>query len=273
VPAGGVQVDIWHSDVNGEYSDVPGMDQSDTRGEDFLRGYQVSDANGRVFFNTIYPGWYQIRAPHIHLRARVYDAAGNVTYNYVTQLFFDDAFTDRIYARPPYNARGAHPTRNGNDGIYRDAATPPVMTLTERSDGGVHAEVSLGLAGVPANASFRAFSATAQNRGTAAAPLIVADIVVATPDIGTVADIYVAANAGGTWYFNNGGSWIRIADPTRNGFPPFARDVLRDSYSLTILSGLDTTALGRVQLYAGYGTDNLNMLLNGRYKLVHTLNG
>jgi protocatechuate 3,4-dioxygenase beta subunit len=135
VPAAGIQVDIWHGDVNGEYSDVTGMDQANTRGEDFLRGYQVSDAEGRVLFNTVYPGWYERRTPHIHARARVYDAAGNVTYNYVTQLFFDDAFTDTVYARPPYNARGARSTRNGGDGAYRDSAMPPLLTLTHRSDG------------------------------------------------------------------------------------------------------------------------------------------
>src|SRR5688572_28616696 len=89
--AAGVQVDIWHSDASGEYSDVSGAGQSNTLGQDFLRGYQVSDANGRVSFITVYPGWYPGRTTHIHLRARVYNASGNVTYNYVTQLFFDDA--------------------------------------------------------------------------------------------------------------------------------------------------------------------------------------
>jgi len=34
-----------------------------------LRGYQVSDANGKVAFTTVYPGWYSGRAVHIHVRS------------------------------------------------------------------------------------------------------------------------------------------------------------------------------------------------------------
>jgi protocatechuate 3,4-dioxygenase beta subunit len=270
--AAGVQVDIWHCDANGEYSDAPALGQSSTLGQDFLRGYQVSDANGRVSFTTIYPGWYPGRATHIHLRARVYDSAGNVTYNYVSQLFFDDAFTDQVYARGPYNARGARGTRNSNDGIFRDAPVPPLATLSNRSDGGVHAEISLGLTGVPANANFRAFSASAVNQGTAAMPHVEANVVVSTADVGRTANIYIAADVSGQWYFNNGSYWMRVANPTQNGFPAFTRGVLQDSHTLTILSGINTSSLGRIRIYAGYGTDNLDMLLNSRYQLVHTLN-
>ena len=270
-PASGVQLDIWHSDALGDYSDAPALGQSNTVGEDFLRGYQVSDAGGRVNFATIYPGWYPGRTPHIHVRARVYDSAGAVTYNYVSQLFFDDAFSDQIYVRAPYNMRGTR-TRNSDDGLFRDAATHPLLTLSHRSDGGVHAEVSLGLRGVPLNASFRAFSASAQNRGTATSPVIVADLVVATADVGRTADVYVAAHVGGRWYFNNGGTWMHVPEPARSGFPAFMRGVLQDTHALTILSGVNTSSLGPVRLYAGYGTDNLDMLLNGRYQLVYTLN-
>ena len=53
----GVRVDIWHADANGDYSDVGAQ-----RGRQFLRGYQVTDASGKVAFRTIYPGWYPGRA-------------------------------------------------------------------------------------------------------------------------------------------------------------------------------------------------------------------
>jgi hypothetical protein len=202
----------------------------------------------------------------------VYNTAGNVTYNYVSQLFFDDVFTDQVYTRAPYNTRGSRGTRNSNDGIYRGAATPPLLTLSNRSDGGIHAEVSLGLAGVPANASFRAFSASALNSGTATVPVIATNLVVSSADVGRTADIYVAADVAGRWYFNNGSAWVHVANPGQSGFPAFTRSVLQNSHTLNILSGINTTALGRVRLYAGYGTDNLDMLLNGRYQLVHTLN-
>jgi len=65
IPLGGVLVDVWHCDALGEYSDV-GSEQ----GHDFLRGYQHTDASGLASITTIYPGWYQGRAVHIHFKIR-----------------------------------------------------------------------------------------------------------------------------------------------------------------------------------------------------------
>ena len=59
VPMSGVQIDIWHCNASGVYSDIAG---ENTIGQTWLRGYQVSDSNGQVMFNTIIPGWYQ--GPH-----------------------------------------------------------------------------------------------------------------------------------------------------------------------------------------------------------------
>ena len=70
IPLEGVLVDVWHCDAAGEYSDV-GSEQ----GHDFLRGYQHTDAAGKARIMTIYPGWYQGRAVHIHFKIRT-DAAG-----------------------------------------------------------------------------------------------------------------------------------------------------------------------------------------------------
>jgi protocatechuate 3,4-dioxygenase beta subunit len=48
------RVDIWHCNALGVYSDVRDR-RHDTRGQQFLRGYQVSDNDGIVRFTTIYP--------------------------------------------------------------------------------------------------------------------------------------------------------------------------------------------------------------------------
>lgn len=47
----GAQVDIWHCDARGVFSDVEDR-YSNTRGEKFLRGYQISDERGVVRFTT-----------------------------------------------------------------------------------------------------------------------------------------------------------------------------------------------------------------------------
>jgi len=79
----------------------------------------VTDENGAVQFTTVYPGWYQGRAVHIHFKVRQYAGTSKV-YEFTSQFFFDDAVTDTIYAQSaPYNTRRARTTRNSNDGIYQ----------------------------------------------------------------------------------------------------------------------------------------------------------
>src|SRR5207244_2699335 len=68
-PLPGAMVDVWHCDALGAYSDVSDPGGS-TVGKKFLRGYQVTDAEGLVRFTTIYPGAYPGRAVHIHFKIR-----------------------------------------------------------------------------------------------------------------------------------------------------------------------------------------------------------
>jgi protocatechuate 3,4-dioxygenase beta subunit len=116
-PLTGAFVDVWHVDAPGLYSDET---QLGTQGKKFLRGYQVTDANGAVQFTTIYPGWYGGRTVHIHFKARLF-AGSQKTYEFTTQLFLSDALTDAVYAQAPYNTRGARDTRNSTDRVYNQA--------------------------------------------------------------------------------------------------------------------------------------------------------
>ncbi|HEX6794171.1 MAG TPA: intradiol ring-cleavage dioxygenase [Casimicrobiaceae bacterium] len=134
-PLSGAQVDIWHCDGTGVYSGVQaGMGNPNTVGQNFLRGYQVTDETGSCEFTTIYPGWYMGRAVHIHVKIRLFDASQNATTEATTQLFFDDTISDAVFAASaPYNTRGARDTRNSNDMIY-----------------GGHSELLVSLTGDPA---------------------------------------------------------------------------------------------------------------------------
>jgi len=142
-PLAGAYVDIWHCDAVGTYSDVNGA-----RGQKFLRGYQVTDSNGAVSFTTIYPGWYAGRAVHIHFKIRLFTGA-QTTYEFTSQLFFDDTLTDQVYANSPYNTRGARDTRNSRDGIYNGGGSQLLLNPT-RSGQGYAATFDIGLEGVPA---------------------------------------------------------------------------------------------------------------------------
>jgi protocatechuate 3,4-dioxygenase beta subunit len=57
-PLSGASVDIWQCDATGYYSEYSQPGYNGT-GQTYLRGTQVTDANGQVTFTTIYPGWYQ----------------------------------------------------------------------------------------------------------------------------------------------------------------------------------------------------------------------
>ncbi len=116
-PLAGALVDVWQCDHLGVYSDVqdPGFN---SRGQKFLRGYQVTDAAGRVRFTTVYPGWYQGRTVHIHVKIRSAPTA-RPGFEFTSQLYFDDAMTDRVFELAPYAERGRRSTRNANDGIFR----------------------------------------------------------------------------------------------------------------------------------------------------------
>jgi protocatechuate 3,4-dioxygenase beta subunit len=132
-PLTGAAVDIWHCDAEGVYSDV--IDRSfSTVGKKFLRGYQVTDANGTVEFVTIYPGWYPGRTVHIHFKIRT-DSVSQRGYEFTSQLYFDDSLTDQIHTQPPYAAKGQRTQKNDRDGIFRDDGEQLMLQLTEDVQG------------------------------------------------------------------------------------------------------------------------------------------
>ncbi|MFQ4137978.1 intradiol ring-cleavage dioxygenase [Nodosilinea sp. PGN35] len=133
VPLAGAMVDIWHCDATGAYSDVADR-RANTLGQKFLRGAQVTHTDGTVGFTTIYPGWYPGRAVHIHFKIRGSTAA-NQGYEFTSQLYFDDALSDRIYAQAPYSTRGDRTTRNQNDGIFRSGGDQLMLPVTQNGEG------------------------------------------------------------------------------------------------------------------------------------------
>ena len=95
-PITGAAVDIWHADAGGVYSGFGAGASSRT----FMRGIQRTDTAGLAQFVTVYPGWYQGRTVHIHVKVHV---GGNVVHT--GQLFFSDTLTDSVY-RPRRTAGG-----------------------------------------------------------------------------------------------------------------------------------------------------------------------
>jgi protocatechuate 3,4-dioxygenase beta subunit len=126
-------VDLWQCDAVGTYSAVNERDPR-SAGKDFLRGYQVTDANGDTQFTTIYPGWYPGRTVHIHFKVRADPQSGKAR-EITSQLYFDDALTDRIHAQQPYSSKGRRPVKNQQDGLFRSGGGQLMLSPVQSGEG------------------------------------------------------------------------------------------------------------------------------------------
>ncbi len=164
-PISNAAVDIWHCDANGYYSGYPEGDPNMRSGpprgnppppppnneggrdmhakptapdQHFLRGTQVSNAEGKVEFLTIYPGWYYGRAVHIHFKVYL-----NRKEMITSQLFFADEVNDQIFSsHDPYRKRGTSPMRNVQDMIEKRS---PNLLTTQIEDDAVTGSFIIGV--------------------------------------------------------------------------------------------------------------------------------
>jgi protocatechuate 3,4-dioxygenase beta subunit len=148
-------VEVWHCSPLGVYSAAKvaetaspiGYDSSnfgdlneqfctggDTAGEehDWFRAYQKAGADGRVTFDTVFPGWYKGRTIHVHFMVTV----GTQTY-LTSQFFFDDTLNDEILAdHATYSVNGAKDTTNAGDMVASGLTlSDAVMSTAKQSDG------------------------------------------------------------------------------------------------------------------------------------------
>jgi protocatechuate 3,4-dioxygenase beta subunit len=148
-------LDIWHCDAVGVYSgftanhpggpggrggrppgpppDGFGAPPGGRRTVDatrFLRGVQTTDSNGMAEFATIYPGWYEGRTLHIHLKVHT---GGHVSHT--GQLFFPEDITARIAQLQPYaNHQDVHLTTQDEDHVFEDEHGASGMLTLSRID-------------------------------------------------------------------------------------------------------------------------------------------
>src|SRR3989475_1926879 len=132
----GAAVDIWHADAGGVYS---GFGQG-AASRTFMRGIQRANAKGLALFRTVYPGWYQGRTVHIHVKVHL---AGNVVHT--GQLYFPDTVTDAVYRNPPYSSRGNRDVRNAADSIFRTGGSKSLLSVRRQSSGVYAATIMIGV--------------------------------------------------------------------------------------------------------------------------------
>ncbi|MDI3321515.1 intradiol ring-cleavage dioxygenase [Pinibacter soli] len=140
----GAIVDIWHCDVDGNYSEYGGTQMQSTNFQSvhWLRGRQVTDANGLVTFKSIFPGWYQGRATHIHVH--VYNASG--TSLLVTQIAFPDALAITVNSTGSaygYAKGTSGYTYNNADNVFSDSVAKEMATVTGSVDKGFDLSITI----------------------------------------------------------------------------------------------------------------------------------
>lgn len=154
----GADVEIWHCDALGRYSGFPPPESTVTvtaatasRAEylpddTFLRGRQITDADGMVEFHTIYPGWYPGRTVHIHVIVHTAEVA------LTTQLYFPDHVNNAVLDSAPYRDRPGRDTTNDTDTILPTGGEPGMVDV-EPDDGGYRAAICLIVPAVAVGAS------------------------------------------------------------------------------------------------------------------------
>lgn len=136
-PVPGATVDIWHAGPAGVYSGDDqhpfcNPDNQEARAARWFRGVQTTDADGRVDFDTCFPGWYSGRAIHIHFTIKI---AG--TESVTSQLYFEDSLNDDIIGtQPRYSTRGQRDTRNTADTVVAQEQMSDFILQTQKMPDG-----------------------------------------------------------------------------------------------------------------------------------------
>lgn len=118
-----VAVDVWNCNATGVYSGV--SESSGQAGVDttFLRGIQLTDHDGVVQFETIFPGHYTGRAIHTHLLSHMNAtvqsngtiSVWNKAVSHIGQLFWPEDLRQEIEALEPYASNTVAVTTNDED--------------------------------------------------------------------------------------------------------------------------------------------------------------
>jgi protocatechuate 3,4-dioxygenase beta subunit len=140
-PLAGAAVYLWHCDRDGRYS----LYDSAIASENYLRGVQVSDDEGRLAFTTIFPGAYSGRWPHMHFE--VYEsvdaATGGTGKLRTSQLALPQEICEQVYATTGYeqSARNLAQSSLDTDNVFSDGYASQLAT----AGGGVEKGISLKL--------------------------------------------------------------------------------------------------------------------------------
>ncbi|WP_033345581.1 intradiol ring-cleavage dioxygenase [Catenuloplanes japonicus] len=146
-PIAGAAVYAWQCDREGRYS----LYSSGVTNQNYLRGIQVANASGVVTFQSIYPGCYAGRWPHIHFE--VFSSLANATSNTgqivkTSQIALPKDVSQAVYATTGYSQSVTNLSRVSlaTDMVFRDdLAIHEMATVTGSVTSGYTATLTIGV--------------------------------------------------------------------------------------------------------------------------------
>jgi protocatechuate 3,4-dioxygenase beta subunit len=143
----GLAVYLWHCTADGNYS----LYSSSVTNQNYLRGVQVSDANGELTFTTIFPGCYSGRWPHIH--CEVYRSLSTATSGSndirTSQLALPQTTCETVYngdSRYSASIKNLSAISLSTDNIFSDDnAATQMATVTGNLIDGFAATLTVGV--------------------------------------------------------------------------------------------------------------------------------
>jgi len=138
---------LWHCDQAGRYS----LYSAGATNQNYLRGVQAADANGKVTFTSIFPACYAGRWPHIHFEVfPSLTAATNVANKIATsQLALPKATCDLVYATSGYQSSITNLSQVSlaSDMVFSDGSSLELATITGSVASGLTATLTVAVAG------------------------------------------------------------------------------------------------------------------------------
>jgi protocatechuate 3,4-dioxygenase beta subunit len=145
-PVSGLAVYLWHCDRAGRYS----MYSSGVEDENYLRGIAKTDSAGTAWIQTIFPGCYSGRWPHIHFEvyASVAKAVSNGPIVKTSQIALPQAVCRKVYATSGYPGSLSNLARTSlsTDMVFSDDnAIHQLATVTGSVENGFVANLTIGI--------------------------------------------------------------------------------------------------------------------------------
>lgn len=136
---------IWHCDRDGNYS----MYSAAAVDEDYLRGVQVSDSEGKVTFLSVFPACYPGRWPHVHFEiyASLDEATNANNLLHTSQLALPEDVCQVVYATQEYSqsARFLSELSLETDNVFRDGVESQLATVTGDPTSGYTVQLTVGV--------------------------------------------------------------------------------------------------------------------------------